>query len=400
MRILILNADYPRFLTDLYLSEPGLYEAGFSRQMAARNRSLFGVADFYSRNFKAHGHEAAEIHLNNPWLQHAWARENGLDFEPPPPPAREDPAVPTKPAGSGLPALVKPVARRVLGPLVRTLRGAAAGQMSPLSKIFYAQVEAFRPDVILNQEMAYLRSPALKRIKQPGRLIVGQIASALPEEENYGVYDCVISSLPNLVKFFRGQGVRAELNRLAFEPSILETLGPQPKRDIPVSFVGSLSPEHGRRIAFLEYLAERTPLQIWGNGAERLPASSPIHACYRGEAWGRGMYDILRRSRITLNYHIDLAEDWANNMRLYEATGMGTLLLTDAKRNLSEIFVPDEQIVAYESPEHCAAQIKRLLGDESRLDRIAAAGQVQAIEVQNYFGRTAEISTLCDRLRN
>src|SRR5690242_7384859 len=111
MRILILNADYPRFLTDLYLSEPGLHEAGFSRQMAERNRSLFGVADFYSRNFKAHGHEAAEIHLNNPWLQHAWARENGLALEPPAPPVREIPAGPAKLTG-GSRALVRSVARR------------------------------------------------------------------------------------------------------------------------------------------------------------------------------------------------------------------------------------------------------------------------------------------------
>ncbi len=49
--------------------------------MAARNASLFGVADFYSRNFAALGHPAAEIHVNNPWLQAAWAREHGMAVE-------------------------------------------------------------------------------------------------------------------------------------------------------------------------------------------------------------------------------------------------------------------------------------------------------------------------------
>src|SRR5258708_25248054 len=49
--------------------------------MAARNASLFGVADFYSRNFAALGHPAAEIHVNNPWLQFAWAREHGMAVE-------------------------------------------------------------------------------------------------------------------------------------------------------------------------------------------------------------------------------------------------------------------------------------------------------------------------------
>src|SRR3954454_12470842 len=78
MRILILNADYPRFLTQLYRGQPGLENASYAVQMAARNASLFGVADFYSRNFIALGHAAAEIHVNNPRLQSAWAREHGM----------------------------------------------------------------------------------------------------------------------------------------------------------------------------------------------------------------------------------------------------------------------------------------------------------------------------------
>jgi len=73
MRILVLNADYPRFLGWFYRRQPGLENTSYAAQMAARNASLFGVADFYSRNFAILGHQAAEIHVNNPWLQSAWA---------------------------------------------------------------------------------------------------------------------------------------------------------------------------------------------------------------------------------------------------------------------------------------------------------------------------------------
>src|ERR1700694_3936129 len=86
MRILVLNADYPRFLAWFYRRQAGLENAAYATQMAARNASLFGVADFYSRNFAALGHEAAEIHINNPWLQAAWAREHGFAAEAPEPP--------------------------------------------------------------------------------------------------------------------------------------------------------------------------------------------------------------------------------------------------------------------------------------------------------------------------
>src|SRR6476469_7597840 len=81
MRVLILNGDYPRFLKWLYGRQAGLATASYAEQMAARNASLFGVADFYSRNFQAQGHEAAEIHVNNVWLQSAWARERGMAFD-------------------------------------------------------------------------------------------------------------------------------------------------------------------------------------------------------------------------------------------------------------------------------------------------------------------------------
>src|SRR5258707_5838789 len=95
MRILVLNADYARFQSWLYRRQPGLENASYGEQMAARNASLFGVADFYSRNFIAHGHRALEIHLNNPWLQYAWAREHGLNVTPPAPPALDGNAVPS-----------------------------------------------------------------------------------------------------------------------------------------------------------------------------------------------------------------------------------------------------------------------------------------------------------------
>src|ERR1700712_4836047 len=85
MRILVLNADYPRFLAWFYRRQRGLENTSYAEQMAARNASLFGVADFYSRNFISLGHSAAEIHVNNPWLQSAWARDHGIAVETPEP---------------------------------------------------------------------------------------------------------------------------------------------------------------------------------------------------------------------------------------------------------------------------------------------------------------------------
>ena len=69
MRVLILNTDYEAFLEDLYADNPGFAEQSYDQQMAVRNRSLFGAADFYSEGLKTNGVEAADIHLNNRAIQ-------------------------------------------------------------------------------------------------------------------------------------------------------------------------------------------------------------------------------------------------------------------------------------------------------------------------------------------
>src|SRR6185437_16040570 len=334
MRILILNTDYPKFLAQLYRENPGLERSGYDVQMVARNDSLFGVADYYSRNFRSLGHEACEIHVNNPHMQGAWARAHGLNVPAPDAILADGKSLPNRSA-------LKRMLRPLMAPLLPRLRPYRLAKWE--ADILTAQIAEFHPDVILNQEMGYIDNGTLSAIKPPGAKLIGQIAAALPEEKDFGAYDLVISSLPNLVEWFRRRGVPAQINRLAFEPSILDRLGRQPPRDVDVSFVGSLSNVHKGRIRLLEQIARDVGLRIWGNGIERLPANSPLHACYQGEAWGRDMFAVLRRSRITINNHLDLAGPWANNMRLYEATGMGTMLLTDAKQNLAEIFVPGEE---------------------------------------------------------
>src|SRR5690349_12388892 len=115
MRILVLNADYPRFLAWLYRRDTGLENASYAAQMAARNNSLFGVADFYSKNFAAEGHAAADLHVNNPWLQSAWAREHGIAVEPVEPPGQAAAALPgwLQRIVTPFKPLLRPLARKV-----------------------------------------------------------------------------------------------------------------------------------------------------------------------------------------------------------------------------------------------------------------------------------------------
>ena len=392
MRILVLNADYLRFQAWLYRQKPGLENASYADQLAARNASLFGLADFYSTNFAALGHTAAEIHVNNAWLQAAWAREHGMAFDMPEPTAEratlpgwlERAVTPFKP-------ILRPFARKVgLSPRLDT----------QAEEILLAQIEDFKPDLVLNQDVFHVDTRLARRIKGVGNpILIGQVGIEPSRGEDWSVYDLMISQLPTTVKFFRALGVRAEVNHLAFEPAILDLLPAAPAPDVDVSFVGSISVDHRQRIALLEAVAERYDLKLWGNRPQVLPASSPLHRCFQGEVWGADMYQVLRRSRITLNSHIDIAGREAGNMRLFEATGVGAFLLTDFKDNLDTLFAPDREVGVWRSIEDCVAGIDRHLRDDGGRAEIARAGQARTMSQHSYRHRAAEILGFIDGVR-
>jgi spore maturation protein CgeB len=394
MRILVLNADYPRFLAWFYNREPGLENASYATQMASRNASLFGVADFYSRNFAAQGHPAAEIHVNNPWLQSAWAREHGMAFEPP-----EATNVAERRALPGwLQRAVTPF-KPILRPLARRV-GLSPRLDAQTEKVLLAQIEDFRPDLVLNQDIFHVDTNFMRRIKGIcNPILIGQVGIEPSRGEDWTVYDLMISQLPTTVKAFRALGVRSEVSHLAFEPSILDALPEAPALDVDVSFVGTVSMDHRQRIALLEAVAKRYDLKLWGNLPRSLPASSPLRRCFQGEVWGADMYQVLRRSRITLNSHIDLAGREAGNMRLFEATGVGTFLLTDFKDNLDTLFAPDREVAVWRSIDECLKVIDHHLGDNKSRAEIAHAGQARTMAQHTYRYRTAEILSFVDGVR-
>ena len=392
MRILILNADYPRFLAWFYGRQPDLQHGTYAAQMTARNNSLFGVADFYSRNFVALGHTAAEIHVNNGWLQSAWAREQGLGVtlvEPSPgdrtiPGWLQRAVAPFKP-------MLRPLARKV---------GLSPKLDSAAETILLAQIEAFKPDLILNQDAFHVDTALMRRIKGIGKpVLLGQVGIAPSRGQDWTIYDLMLSQLSATVEFFRRAGVRAEVNHLAFEPAVLDALPAKPAQDIDISFVGTVSPDHTQRIALLEAVAARYQLALFGNPPRALPASSSLHRCFRGEVWGADMYQVLRRSRVTLNSHIDLAGREAGNMRLFEATGVGAFLLTDFKDNLHNLFAPEREVVAWRSVDECLAAVDRYLANDDVRSTIAKAGQTRTMAHHTYRHRAAEILALVDGLR-
>ena len=347
-----INTYYPAFLEAHYQQHPELLAAPHAVQKARLQATCFGDSDFYSRGLEQAGWRASDIIANCGPLQSAWAREGGL-------------ALPD-----------------YLDVLVEQLRRQ-------------------RPDVIYLQDLSLASTEILARLRPLADLIVGQIASPVPPNADLKGLDVIFTSFPHFAARFRQSGLTAYYQPLAFDPRVLD-LPPTEADPYALTFVGGISPHHPAGTELLTAMAAATPIAIYGYGAELLPPSSRVRTRHLGEAWGEKMFGVLRASRITVNRHIAVAENNANNMRLFEATGCGALLITDYKTNLGELFEIGKEVVAYRSPEECIALCQYYLGHPDEAAAIARAGQERTLRDHTYARRmrdTAEILGRHLRLR-
>jgi spore maturation protein CgeB len=350
MRFLILDTCYPAFLQRHYADHPGLGRRPYGEQWRSLMDTFFGTADSYSYALGELGHGAHEVVANCVPLQEAWEREHG---------------------------------RAGRGPF-RLRREAVVA----------AQAADYKPDVVYVQNMRFFSTRLLRRLRRFGATIVGQIASEPPAPHTLRAYDLVLTSFPHFVERFRALGVQTEYLRIGFDPRVLARLEQEEaeRERHGAVFVGALNrTQHSAGNALLERAAARVPIDFWGYAAGGWPQSSPIRKRYHGEAWGIDMFRVLYESRVALNRHIGAAEEYANNMRLYEATGVGTLLLTDAKENLAELFSPGREVVTYANEDELVAQVEHYLQHDQERRTIAAAGQQRTLREHTYRSRLEEV---------
>jgi len=97
---------------------------------------------------------------------------------------------------------------------------------------------------------------------------------------------------------------------------------------------------------------------------------------------------------ITINTHGRIAGDDANNLRLFEATGMGTLLVTDARRNMGQLFKTGSEVVTYGDARDCAGVVRHFLDHPAEATAIAAAGQRRTMRDHTWANRMARLTEL------
>lgn len=388
MRVLILDYYYPVFLRSFYRSRPDLAGASFEEHRVALRSALFGETAFEVEALRALGHEADDLIVNAYPLRQAWAHEHDLTIGP-------ERRWRFRTRRGSVPWL----SRLADGSWGRSDRSARIPWLSPAAdetwmwSTLLSQVRDYRPDVVHIACMDFLPDHVVADLAQLTSLVIGQVATELPPGRKYSGYDLVISSIPNLVDRFRDNGIPAEFLPLAFEPRVRAQVAEAP-RDIPISFVGSFSRRYSDRVRILESVARATPLQTWTADVRNLPARSPIRRTVRGLAFGEDMYRLLGRSLITINSHGTVSGRAANNLRLYEATGMGALLLTDSRVNLGELFDVGRELIAFRDPQEAGDLAAYYLEHPEEAAAIAEAGQRRTLRDHTWTNRMRRLSEI------
>ena len=170
---------------------------------------------------------------------------------------------------------------------------------------------------------------------------------------------------------------------------------------------------HGGRYALILSLLKHTELQVWGMW---FPEANPFRISqfpkwfrqYResnflrkrikSPVFGLDYFELLGRSRIVFNAHIDVAANFAGNMRMFEACGMGACLVTDWKKNINDFFEPDVDLVCYKTNDEAVKKITYLVEHPQEARKIAESGKCWTIKEHTYEKRAPLLDGFFQRI--
>jgi len=197
MRLLKIGVYYKTYLEQFYARRPGLAADTYAEQHAALIGDCFGSSDFWTRELSRLGYETCDLVVNAEPLQRAWAAERGLAFD----------------------------------------------EGDWLFGITAAQVGDFKPDVLLVADYSTVTAAYLRHLKEicPSiKLVLGWCGAPYDDGSVFRECDVVLSCVPELVAHFREVGHRSRHVNHAFEPRVLEKLGPPSAKISDFVFVGSV----------------------------------------------------------------------------------------------------------------------------------------------------------------
>lgn len=338
MRFVQVFFFYPAYLASFYQRNPTLADESYEVQRAALLNDGFYATHFFAEQLRRVGCDAHSLIGNCEPLQRAWAREHGTPFEP----------------------------------------------ESWHHTVLAAQVDALQPDILYLSDPINYDSRFVRSLKTRPSFVAGWRAAIIPPWSDFTEIDLILSSDPITPALALKHGARATEHFLPGFPSwIAEAVRAEPTMH-DVVLCGQLTADHIKRIELVEQLSFYSKntsdfipaffVHIAGNWNLQA-AQSFIHPAL----WGMDLYRGLRRGKIGLNNVIDFARGEGGNMRQFEVTGCGSLLLTEEHPTLSSHFEPGREVETYGSFEELVEKIAYYSSHDSEREEIARRGQERCL---------------------
>jgi spore maturation protein CgeB len=398
-RFIRVTSIYPAYIQAFYEKQLNLNEMSYDEHLETLASNSLELCFSFGKYLRKLGVDASEIISNDETLLIKWAKENSLK------------------------------------------------ENSTIDDIILAQLKKSKPDVIWIDTTSYLNKKWVDMIKSelPSlKLIVAHICAPYNSvmTESFGSFDIVFTCSPCTLQELKQLGVNTYLLYHSFDHSVLEILKNEKNNfeENDFTFTGSLLTGYGLHKTRIEYLEKLinigVNIKLYGNiesqktirlkqglhhtikilkrlGLEKSFQNNSILKKYSkyGDdeivnyskqlinsvskpVFGLEMYKALQKAKLCFNIHGDIAKKCGGNLRLFEATGVGTCLVTDFKDNLKDIFEVDKEIVTYNSVDDCVEKVTWLLKNPMEIKKIAKAGQERVLRDHTVERRSTEINEL------
>ncbi len=364
MKFFQVHTFYSAYLARHYAQQPSLLEASHEQQITALLSDGFGVAHMWAPALAQMRHTTKLVIANDVISQFQWSAEN-----------------------------IDHLKLKKKSEWVR--------------EIVLEQINRFEPDVLHLGDPVAFDMNFIRRLKKRPKWVIGWRAAPTPDTVDWKGMDLMLSHLDGGLKFAWKHGVR---DARQFYPGFCKWVADAVQdetKTYDLVFCGQWTDDHQRRNKLLTKLAKASKdtkhpfsFGLFLECADPAKLPDAVRNLNQGSRWGMDMYRAIRSGRVVLNAEIDMARGNAGNMRLFEATGIGSCLLTEHHDNVDRYFKPESEVVTFSGSDECLSKLRELLGQPERATAIARAGQRRCLSEHESSTRMKALLELLDHKPN
>lgn len=248
--------------------------------------------------------------------------------------------------------------------------------------ILKKQIEIYDPDILYTVNPSWI-SKNIDKLPDV-KVLAAWRAAPIGSREDYSCFDIGLSYAPVYLDLMKKHGIsNVEHMDFSFDPDIkkrLDLMNPEKQNDI--CFVGRYGKmfKHRNKLLYDVYrkfkdnntiayhlLTERR----FGGLVPQLPwkmlnvVNKPVFL--------NELLEVFAKSKIVINCHSDIAGQYKGNMRVFEALGSGSFMLSD-KGVYPEFLKDGKDFVSYENTNDLLDKIEYYLENENEREEIARHG--------------------------